>query len=281
VTYIKFGLSCSPSEPFHDLARRWRYFDRVGIDSLWLSDHMIRTFKPESPYRDAWTLLPALALHAQSAYLGVLVTCNLFRHPSVLARSILTIDEISYGRLIVGMGAGWYEAECGILGIPYPKHPVGMLNSSLKILDSLLRQEVTRYVDTPDYLPIQHAIMRPRPIGTLPFMVGGHGSRMLNLAAEYASIWNSFGSPQEMKERGEQLDEKLLNAGQPRLIERTIHIWRGLTPVDPWTSVQAFEDTMGAYSECGLTGFILDAPKDNQLGVFEQCLTTIQNLLSA
>lgn len=271
---IHFGLSFSPSENFQDLKRKWQYFERrTMVDSLWLSDHLIRTFKPESPYRDAWSLLPALGAVTETAKIGTLVTCNTFRHPSVLVRQIQTVDEVTNGRLIIGMGAGWYKPEHGILGIPFPKHPIRALESSIHIILSMLRSGHVEFLNTPDYLPIRDAIIRPKPIGPLPLLIGGHGPRMLDLTARLGNIWNSFGTPREMAERNYQLDALLLMYGRmPSSVERTIHIWRGLTPVDPWTSVQAFRDTMGAYADCGLTGFILDAPRDGQqMRVFEKC----------
>jgi alkanesulfonate monooxygenase SsuD/methylene tetrahydromethanopterin reductase-like flavin-dependent oxidoreductase (luciferase family) len=272
MSYVKFGLSFSPSEDYQSLARRWSFFEENGADSLWLSDHLIRTFKPDSPYRDAWSLLPALAAATSKAYVGVLVTCNSFRQPAVLARSILTVDEISEGRLIIGMGAGWYKAEHEILGLPFPRKPVRALRSSLDIITTMVHNESVPYFETPDYRPLQHVIIRPRPTGTCPILVGGHGPRILDIAVDYAQIWNSFGRPAEMKERNDLLSDKMSKQGlDPNSLERTIHVWRGLPGWADWTSVQAYQDLMGAYSEVGLTGFIFDAPRNNQLDIYFQC----------
>jgi alkanesulfonate monooxygenase SsuD/methylene tetrahydromethanopterin reductase-like flavin-dependent oxidoreductase (luciferase family) len=269
------GLSFSPSEDFTSLKRRWRLFEQMGVDNLWLSDHLVRTFKPDSPYRDAWSLLPGLAAVTRRAHIGALVTCNTFRHPSVFVRQVMTTAEISKSRLIVGMGAGWYKPEHKIMGIPFPRRPVAALTSTLDLLEAVMVSRWVTYQPLEGYPPVHDWIVRPK--FQLPILVGGHGPRMLGVAQRYAQIWNSFGTPEQMRERNQYLDSLIENPKLHAPIERTIHLWRGLLPYDPWDSVQAYEDTLGLYSDCGLTGLIFDAPREHQMKVFEQCLLTTQN----
>lgn len=272
---VKFGLLWSPSTSYLDLRASAMYYENQGIDSLWMSDHMVKTFKPDAPYRDSVTLLSALAEVTQKAYLGNLVMSNTFRHPAVLVRQLLALDEISRGRLIVGIGAGWYQAEHQIFGIPYPKRPISMLDSSLRIITTLLRNEATQRLEVDGYLPIQHAIVRPRPIKQPPIMVGGHGKLVIQVAAQHADMWNSFGTPEEMRERVTFLNECLEDIDRdPASVEKSLYVWRGMVPWgggDPFSSVYSFEKTLDEYSLCGLDGIIFDAPKLHQMETFQRC----------
>lgn len=267
---VGLGLLTSSSTPYPDLLRQWTLFDAMGVDSLWLSDHIVKTFQPEAAYRHSWALLPALASHTRFSNLGVLVTSNTFRHPSVLVREIITVDEISQGRLIVGMGAGWYRPEHEIMGVPMPKQPIRALESSLEIITTMLSGAGPHNIKTLDYPPIQHAIIRPQPVGPCPILIGGHGPKMLQVAASWGQIWNSFGTPEEMYERASYLFD--LAQSRDRDVERTLYLWRGLLPFDPWDSVDAFEEAMGLYQDCNLDGVIIDAPRDYQMETFRKCL---------
>lgn len=270
---VKFGLLWSPSTPYIELRAAALYFENCGVDSIWMSDHMLKTFKPDAPYRDSVTLLSALAEVTSKAYIGNLVMSNTFRHPAVLVRQLLALDEISRGRLIVGIGAGWYQAEHQIFGIPYPKAPIAKLNSALEIITRLLRNEATPYLEVPGYLPIQHAIVRPRPIGPCPIMVGGHGQKVIETAAAYADMWNSFGTPNEMRERVDYLNKCLEGHSLPHsAVEKSLYVWNGMLPWgDPFSSIEAFEQTLDEYSHCGLDGIIFDAPKLHQMETFHKC----------
>jgi len=270
-SHIKLGLFSSSSQSYFELRRQWAIFEKYPqVDSLWLSDHIVKAFEPEGAYRHSWSLLPALAAATNRCNLGVLVSANTFRHPSILVRQAITVDEISLGRLVLGIGAGWYKAEHEILGVPFPKRPIQALESALQIINQLLYNEVTHELLTLDYPPIRDAIIRPRPLREMPILVGGHGPKVIELASRYGHIYNTFGTPQEVHERYLHLCSVSMLPPQ-----MTCYIHGGLGyPL--WSSIDAFETMIGDYGQAGCTGFIIDAPKQHQLGIFEKCLTTLK-----
>jgi probable F420-dependent oxidoreductase len=171
-----------------------------GFDSIWLVDHLL--------YRDAdgttgvwecWTVLSALAEATRRVELGPLVLCNSLRNPAILAKMATTLDEVSQGRLILGIGAGWNEPEYQAFGLPFD-HRVDRLEEALQLLCPLLRDGHTdfagRYYQARD---CEITPRGPRPGGP-PLLVGGEGPRMLALAARYGDMWNTgyMGEPETM-----------------------------------------------------------------------------------
>ncbi|HEV2238733.1 MAG TPA: LLM class flavin-dependent oxidoreductase, partial [Ktedonobacterales bacterium] len=117
-----------------------RQAEADGFDSIWLADHLVYR-DPGEPDRgiwECWTLLAALAEATQRVELGTLVLCNAFRHPAILAKMATTLDEVSHGRLILGIGAGWHEPEYQAFGLPFD-HRVDRFEESMQILKPLLR----------------------------------------------------------------------------------------------------------------------------------------------
>jgi probable F420-dependent oxidoreductase len=162
-----------------------------GFDSIWLPDHLMYRF-PDGPTRgvwESWTILAALAEATRRVEIGTLVLCNSFRNPAILAKMATTADEVSGGRLILGIGAGWHEPEYQAFGLPFD-HRVDRFHEALQILRPLLRD---RSVDfSGQYYQARNceiAPASPRPEGP-PLLVGGGGPRMLKLAAQYADLCN-------------------------------------------------------------------------------------------
>jgi probable F420-dependent oxidoreductase len=174
-----------------------------GFDSLWLADHLFyRT--PGEPTRgiwEGWTMLAALAEATQHVEIGTLVLCNSFRHPALLAKMATTADEVSHGRLILGVGAGWNEPEYQAFGLPFD-HRVDRLEEALQILTPLLRDGQVDFAG--QYYHARHCEILPRGPRSAgpPLLVGGEGPRMLTLTAQYADLWNTgyMGTPDTMAE---------------------------------------------------------------------------------
>jgi probable F420-dependent oxidoreductase len=174
-----------------------------GFDSLWLADHlMYRT--PGQPILgiwECWTVLAALAEATQRVELGTLVLCNTFRNPAILAKMATALDEVSQGRLILGVGAGWNEPEYRAFGLPFD-HRVSRFEEAMQILRPLLRDG---HVDfTGQYyqaLDCEDVPRGPRAEGP-PLLIGGEGPRMLGLAARYGDLWNTgyMGQPETIAE---------------------------------------------------------------------------------
>ena len=119
---FQFGICTDQNMTWEKTVQRWQQFEQLGFESAWLCDHLIQPSRPEGPYFEAWTLLAALAARTQWIRIGVLVTSNTFRYPSVLAKEVVTVDHISNGRLDFGFGAGWYEPEHRMFGFRFPEN---------------------------------------------------------------------------------------------------------------------------------------------------------------
>jgi len=168
--------------------------EAAGFDSIWLYDHLLYR-SPGQPTRgiwECWTMLSALAEATARVEIGTLVLCNQFRNPAILAKMAATVDEVSGGRLILGIGAGWNEPEFQAFGIPFD-HRVGRFEEALQILAPLLR---TGHVDFSGmYYQARDCEITPRGPRAQgpPLLIAGSGPRMLRLTAQHADLWNPSG----------------------------------------------------------------------------------------
>jgi probable F420-dependent oxidoreductase len=174
-----------------------------GFDSVWVFDHLL--FRdaqgPSEGIWESWTVLSALAEATDRVELGTLVLCTAFRNPAVLAKMAVTLDEVSRGRLVLGLGCGWHAPEFEAFGIPFD-HRVDRFEEALQIILALLRTGRADFSGR--HHRLQNGELRPhgpRPGGP-PVLVGARGPRMTALAARYADLWNAcwFGSPASAEE---------------------------------------------------------------------------------
>jgi F420-dependent oxidoreductase-like protein len=270
---LRFGMCTDQNLSWEQTLERWRLFERLGFDSAWDCDHYVQPSRPTGPYLEAWTLLAALAAGTERIRIGVLVSCNTFRHPVLLAKEAVTVDHVSGGRLELGLGAGWYEPEHAMYGIdfPPPRELVDRFREAVEVVDGLLRGERTSYEGR--YYRLREAhfqplpLQRPRP----PLTLGAKGPRMLRIVARYADAWNSSGTAEQVRERNAILDEACAEVGRdPREVLRSLYYWMARSDADPWSSVDAFLDVVGRFREAGIEEFILDHPRDDQLDVLER-----------
>lgn len=270
--------------PWEKTVERWRLFDSLGFDSAWNCDHMIQPSRPTGPYFEAWTLLAGLAARTERIRIGCLVSSNTFRHPALLAKEAITVDHISGGRLEVGLGAGWYEPEHTMFGIPFPetKELVGRFREAVKVVDLMLREETSNFDGT--YYQLRQATSRPRPVQQPrpPLLLGAFGPHMLKIVARYGDTWNAFGKPDEMRERNELLDQYCGELGRdPNSLTRSLYLWAASVKDDPWASVDSFQDVVGRYREAGMNQFLIDQPPDHQIDVLERVATEVLPALRA
>ncbi len=197
---MKFGVVLPMAEDgdtgqttsYNGLRARARQAEADGLDSVWVFDHLLFRWpnRPTLGIWEAWTLLTAIAEATERVEVGAIVLCNAFRNPAVLAKMAVTLDEISDGRLILGLGAGWHEPEFRAFGLPFD-HLVSRFEESLRIITPLLR---TGEVDFHgNFVQAKEAVLRPRgprPMGP-PILIGAAKPRMLRLTAEYADAWNT------------------------------------------------------------------------------------------
>lgn len=173
----------------------WIEADRGGFwDAIWVNDHFYPPKSPpELPVHEAWTLMAALASHTERVRFGAMVSANTFRHPVVLAKMATTIDHISDGRLLIGVGTGWHEGEHAAYGIPLPSltDRFEMLEETFTIMDGLMTNDVFSFDGR--HHRITEARFEPKPVQQPrpPFVVGGAGmKKTLPLAARWSDHWN-------------------------------------------------------------------------------------------
>jgi probable F420-dependent oxidoreductase len=186
----RFGGQTARWSDLKDMAQ---LAEDVGFDSVWTIDHFILEYPDASSQGvwECWSLLAAIAATTSRVELGPLVTPTSFRNPALLAKMADTIDEISGGRLILGLGAGWVESEYRAMGLPYD-HRVSRFEEALTIIHGLLRDGQIDFEG--QYYAARECELRPRgprPAGP-PILIGSSGERMLRLAAQYAESWNTF-----------------------------------------------------------------------------------------
>jgi probable F420-dependent oxidoreductase len=236
---LKIGVQLPEVErvaPWSDLARMATTAERLGYDSIWVGDHLI--FRdgeqaPRGPW-EAWTVMAALAAITERVELGPLVACTSFHSPAMIAKKAATLDEVSGGRLILGLGAGWNESEYAAFGFPYDRR-VSRFEEAFTIIRRLLRGEEFDFRG--DYYSLRDCLIvppGPRPDGP-PLMIGSAGERMLDITMPYAQSWNAwyawFGNrPENLTPWMEKVDEACRRAGRdPQTVERTCAVYVGLT----------------------------------------------------
>jgi alkanesulfonate monooxygenase SsuD/methylene tetrahydromethanopterin reductase-like flavin-dependent oxidoreductase (luciferase family) len=217
-----------------DLLAMAQRAEAVGFDSVWVEDHLLFRLgdtPTEGPW-ECWTLLSALAASTSRVEIGPLVACTSFRNPALLAKMADTVDEISGGRLILGLGAGWHEPEYQAFGFPFD-HRVSRFEEALKIIHGLLHDGQVDFEGK--YYQARECELRPRgprPNGP-PILLGTTGPRMLRLTAQYADMWNTYFTRHENDPAGiaplrDLVDAACVEMGRdPATLERTCAVLVG------------------------------------------------------
>jgi alkanesulfonate monooxygenase SsuD/methylene tetrahydromethanopterin reductase-like flavin-dependent oxidoreductase (luciferase family) len=186
------GAGSGRCPSFREIAQVARRMERAGMDSIWVADHLL--YRPAGQATigiwESWTMLSALAVVTRRMELGTLVLAAPFRNPAILAKMAATLDEVSGGRLILGIGAGWNEAEFRAFDVPLD-HLAGRFEEALQIIVPLLREGRVDFSGR--FYSARDCEIRPRgprPEGP-PLMIGAEKPRMLKLAARYGDMWNT------------------------------------------------------------------------------------------
>ena len=194
---IRFGVQTAPQHvAYADIVDVWREADELGFDSLFAFDHFLPIMSdPNGPCLEGWTLLAALAAQTKRAHVGLLVTGNTYRFPAVVAKMAATVDHVSNGRLILGMGAAWFELEHTAYGIPFytPGGRARRLVESIEVIKLLLTQPKSTF--NGKYYQLKDAPCEPKPLQKPhpPILIGGMGPKVIQpLAARHADIWHFF-----------------------------------------------------------------------------------------
>ena len=208
--------------------------DTEAVESLsgfWLFDHFVPiNGHVEGPCMDGWTLLGALAAATTRVRLGLMVGCNGYRHPAVLAKIATTVDRVSGGRLDMGLGAGWFDLEYNMYGLPFPPpaQRIHELDEACEILKRLWTQELADFEGK--YYTLQAARHEPKPVQTPypPIVLGGGGEKLtLRVVAKHADMWNfGGGTPEEGARKLRILDEHCAAIGRdPATIRRSAQFY--------------------------------------------------------
>lgn len=283
---LEIGIATGQTEPFARVADRWRQIEGLGFDSAWIFDHFMGAnhSAPDHTYLEAWTSLAALAMVTSRVRIGILVNGNTYRLPALLAKEAVTVDHISNGRVIIGLGAGWHEPEHRAYGFafPPPGERVARFAEAMQVIKSLTTQERTTFQGR--YYQLDDAPFEPRPIRPegIPIVVGTSGERMLKIVARYADIWNMVGNPEQIKERGKLMLEACAAVGRdPSELRWSAAAWPGRVGGDPLASVEAFRDLIGRYREAGVSEVICQWQRDLPLDQLERIAAELPGLRGA
>lgn len=208
---LRVGVLLEPQyTTYASYARAMRQVESLGVDTIWNWDHFIPPYgNHKGNHLEAWTLLTAMATLTSRAEIGCMVTCNSYRNPNLLATMAKTVDHISGGRLILGIGAGWFELEYREYGYTF----------------GTARERLMALADALPRIKHRWQAELPKPVrNPIPILIGGEGEQVtLKLVAQHADIWNGFGPPRQYRHKCEVLDQWCAKVGRnPKKIERSV-----------------------------------------------------------
>lgn len=235
-------------QPWEEIVATTLHAERTGWDGVYMADHFMsdgEAFGPaERPTFEALAGLAALGALTDRMRVGPLVLGNTYRHPAVLANWAATLDIVTGGRVVLGLGAGWQRNEHEQYGIelPPPGPRIGRLDEACAVIGSLLSQPTTTFEG--DHYRLTDALCEPKPLQSpLPLLIGGKGDRMLGLVARRAQEWNMWGLPELIAARSAVLDRRCEEIDRdPATIHRSTQALVLVTE-DP-TAATAFVDAV-------------------------------------
>ena len=220
---FKVGVTIHPQQCTIDQLRdAWRRADALGVDSIWFWDHFFPLYgNPNGNHFECWSLLAAAAVDTHAPQIGPMVTCIGYRNPDLLAAIAATVDQLSGGRLVLGLGAGWFERDYEEYGYEF-----GEARDRVRTLRAALPR-IRRRIER----------LQPGPAGRMPILIAGGGEQvMLRLVAEHAQMWNTIGSLDQFERKSAILDDWCARIGRnPGEIERTANVGNLTgTAIDEW-----------------------------------------------
>ena len=261
---MRFSIWPNLSQPWSDVLDVARHAEATGWDGVYVADHFMGSggeFGPDTtPNLEATATLAALAVATDRVRLGSLVLGNTYRHPAVLASWAATVDHVSHGRLLLGIGTGWQQNEHEQYGIelPPPGERVARFEEACLVLKGLLRDERTTMGGK--HYQLTDAVSEPKPVqDPLPLLIGGKGDRMLGVVARHADEWNMWGLADVIAERSTALDRRCEAVGRdPGTIARSAQALVRLT--DDRAKADAFlASTGGRAAIAGTTDDVIAA----------------------
>ena len=261
---VRFGLRCSQHHREWAEIKEWfQAADDWGLESAWVFDHMIPLSDPrDNPNLEGWTLLAGLAEATQNVEIGPMVTGITYRNPAMLLKNVTTVDHISNGRALLGVGAAWFGGEHEMFGFDFPRDGdrVSMLAEALQIFELLQSEDRTNFEG--DFYQMKEAIFEPKPVrNPMPVVIGGSKPRMLGIIARYADQWdNNFSDPAEYKARVDRI-----NSVCERIGRDPTEIRRSTTKGDRFlvdNNEDQIVEQLQALRDLGITDFLFHATDD-------------------
>ena len=262
-------------------------FDDCGFDSVWACDHVYGVPMPQLPIFEAWSQLAAVAALTERVGLGTLVTPPFFRNPAVFAKQVATIDHVSNGRTIVGLGAGWFQPEFEQTGCAFPplRDRMRALEETAVILKGLWTEEKFSYEGT--QFRVQDAISEPKPVRRPPILIGGTGEKVLmGIVARHADIFNNMAIaqaqlPQKVEALRRRCDEEGRDFGTLQVSQQCVvviaeseeesrrsleraqkiyggHLGAGLEEHGIWGTPERVIDCIERHRKHGCSGFVIE-----------------------
>ncbi len=245
---MKFGVDVSQHQlTWEQIRDRVEFAEEAGFDSAWIFDHLTPLYgDPKGPCLEAWTLLGSLATVTNRIRLGTLVTGVTYRHPSMLAAQVVTVDHASRGRVNLGLGAAWHEAEHRRLGIDFPpaRERAGRLEEALQVVKALWTEDHADFDGT--YYRLDGGYLYPRPVQQPhpPIWIGAMGDKLtLPIAGRHADVWHAFGPPEVLATKASIVYRSAHEAGRD---PSEITCSTNLSLSEPWHEVRRRVDELSA-----------------------------------
>ena len=222
---MQLSLWPSPTLTFNEVVDLARHAEATGWDGLWYADHFMPNAPDTSaPWPEAWTTLTGVGALVPRLRLGTLVTGNTYRHPAVLAKMAATLDHMTGGRVVLGLGSGWQENEHRQYGIPFytVRERLERLDEACAVIKALFSESKASFDGR--FYQLEDASLEPKPVQQpLPLLIGGGGEkRTLRITARHADAWNVWGDVAILRHKMEILDRHCADLGRdPKAIRRT------------------------------------------------------------
>ena len=292
---MRFSFWPTPSLPYQDVIQLAQHAEQTGWDGLWYADHFMPNAEDTSvPWPEAWTTLSAVAAVVPRIRIGTLVTGNTYRHPAVLAKMAATLDHISDGRVVLGLGSGWQENEHRQYGIEFytVNERLARLEEACQVIKALYNEEKANF--TGNFYTLTEASLEPKPVqANLPLLIGGGGEKVtLRITAQYADEWNVWGDPEILRHKMAILDKHCADVGRdPKAIQRSAvallfmsddaafveNMRNTETPMPKIVgSASEIKDIVAQYADAGVDELIVP---DFTLGNSEQKMATMDTFL--
>jgi len=315
MTDLRLGINLwSQAATWPEVIAAARRVDALGYDSLWTWDHLYAIFgDPHQPVFEGPGMLPAWAMATERVRLGLMVGANTFRNPGLVAKQVATLDHVSGGRAILGIGGAWMEPEHTAHGIPFgtgPGQRLDWLDEAVAAIRALLDGGTVTSPEGGHYAfrELRHA---PLPVQEhLPILIGGNGrTKTLRTIARYADMWNGFGTPDEVRELDGVLRAHRASVGRDeREVERTANLWISIRDTeaaarDAWAAWMehnrtALEDSLEPsrplvgppaaiaarlreYVDAGFSTVIVEVPAPYDVETLERLIGEVKPLVDA